>query len=142
MSADEFALLISAFALMVSIAVPLVQWRFEKRRIIASKRSLLLQTILASKSTLFISMHELIELLRRYKTRMDSEQRTKLEAMVPRMRQQHDELQKLHDDWSNFDDGESLPNIEQTTAYLTAAASDAIDTAKLIENGRKSYEEA
>jgi hypothetical protein len=53
---------------------------------------------------------------------MDTKQRANLGAMLPRMRQHHNELEKLHDDWSDFDDGESLARIEKSLAYVNAAA--------------------
>jgi len=103
--------------------------------------ALLLQQILAAKSVAFVSMHELNELFRRHSDRKDSKQRANPGAMVPGLRQHHDELEKLHDDWTDFDDGESLAAVEKSLAYVHVAASEASDTAKLIENGRKSYDE-
>ena len=141
MSASQLAVAIAAIALVISIGVPFVQWRIATKRTIANKRTLLLQQILAAKSVTFISMHELIDLLRRHKEQMDPEQRAVLEAMVPRMRLYHDELEKLHDDWFDFDGPESLAEIEKSIAFVNAATSEARDTAKLIENGRKSYED-
>jgi len=135
------ALAISAIALFISIVVPLIQWRISLKRTITNKRTLLLQQILTAKSVTFISMYELIDLLRRHKGQMDPEQLTTLEALVPRMRLDHDGLEKLHDDWSDFDGGESIAEVEKSIAYMDAAGSDALDTAKLIENGRKSYED-
>jgi len=141
MSVSQLALAISAAALAVSICVPIVQWRIAAKRTIASQRTLLLQRILDAKSVTFISMHELIELLRRHREQMDPEQLTNLEEMVPRMRLHHDVLEKLHDDWSDFDDGASLAEIEKSISSMHTATSEARDTAKLIENGRKSYED-
>jgi hypothetical protein len=69
--------------------------------------ALLLQQILAAKSLAFVSMHELNEFFRRHSDRKDSKQRANPGAMVgPGLRQHHDELEKLHDDWTDFDDGE------------------------------------
>jgi hypothetical protein len=38
-------------------------------------------------------------------------------------------------------DGESPAGIEKSLAYVNAAVSEANDKAKLMENGRKSYDE-
>jgi len=80
---SQLALAIAVIALAVSIGVPFVQWRIARKRTIANKRTLLLQQILATKSVTFVSMHELIDLLRRHKEQMETEQRAVLEAMVP-----------------------------------------------------------
>lgn len=141
MSTEEWALVAAIIALLVSIGVPLFQWRGNTSRTKATTRTLLLQSILSAKSVTFVSMHELIHLLNKYGERMEPDQRNNLEAMVPRMRTHHDELEKLHDEWSNFDDDKSLSDIERQLIEVNMATSEAEDTAKLIENGRRSYED-
>jgi len=72
---------------------------------------------------------------------MDAEQRTNLESMVPRMRRHHAELEQPHDEWSNFNDGKNLADIEKELVNVNIAYSEAEDTERLIENGRRSYED-
>lgn len=141
MSTEQWALLISAIALIVSIGIPLFQWHTNRKRTVATARTLLLQRILSAKSVTFVSMHELIWLLRKHGGQMEDTQRKNLESMVPRMRTHHDELEKLHEEWSDFDDGNTIKEIEKQLVTIDTAYSDAEDTAKLIENGRRSYED-
>ena len=141
MSTEQWALLLSSIALLVSIGIPLFHWRSNKKRTEATARTLLLQRILTAKSVTFVSMHELIWLLQKHGTQMEDKQRNNLENMVPRMRTHHDELEKLHEEWSDFDDGKGVKDIELELVDIDTACSDAEDTAKLIENGRRSYED-
>lgn len=141
MSTEEWALIVAVIAIIVSIGVPIFQSKGNTKRIKATTRTLLLQKILAAKSVTFVSMHELINLLNKYSDQMEPEQRNDLKRMLPRMRKHHDELEKLHDEWSNFDDKKSLSDIEKQLVEVDVANSEAEDTAKLIENGRKSYED-
>lgn len=127
-------------ALLVSVAVPVWQSRSTTAQAIASRRSLLLQKILAAKSVTYVSMHDLIQLLNQYGAKMDAEQRENLAQLVPRMRKYHDEFLKLHEVWANFDDGEPMRAIETALADVDVAFSEAEDTAQLIERGRVSYE--
>ncbi len=140
MSVEQWALVVSVIAFVASIGVPIWQWRATNAQANASKRTLLLQRILSAKSVTYVSLHELISLLNRYGNQMEPEQRNDLANMVPRMRQHHDDFEELHQEWSNYGDGKSLKEIEQTLADVDVAASEAEDTAKLIENGRRSYE--
>jgi len=48
----------------------------------------------------------------------------------------------LHQEWSSFDDGSTLRDIEQAFVDINAIYADAEAVAKLIENGRRSYGEA
>lgn len=141
MQTEHWSLLISGIALAVSIGIPIWQYRRSTARLIASKRTLLLQRILSAKSVTFVSMHELIWLLKRHGGQMDEEQRGKLQAMVPRMREHHDGLEQLHAEWSDYNDGASIADIERELSHVDQAYSEAEDTAKLIENGRQSYED-
>ena len=102
LTTEQWALLISAFALLVSIGVPLIQWHSNKSRTEATARTLLLQRILSAKSIVFVSMHELIWLLQKHGDKMAEQQRENLKSLIPRMRTHHDELEKLHEKWSNF----------------------------------------
>lgn len=86
-------------------------------------------------------MHELIWLLQKHGDKMEDQQRENLMNMIPRMRTHHDELEKLHEEWSNFDDGKNIKEIEEELIEIDAAHSEAEDTAKLIENGRRTYED-
>lgn len=141
MSTEQWALVVAVIALLVSIAVPLWQSRASTAQTIASRRNLLLQKILAAKSVTYVSMHELIQLLKQHGGRMDLGQRESLARLVPRMKQHHDEFHQLHELWANFDDGESLKALERALADVEVAYSEAEDTAKLIERGRGSYED-
>ncbi len=140
MKAEEWALVVSVIALVASIGIPVWQWLSGNAQQARSKRTLLLQRILDAKSTTFLAMHELIYLLQKHGAKMVSSQRKNLEALLPRMRKEHEEMETLHREWSNYDDGESLQRIEEELATINVIASEATDTAKLIENGRRSYE--
>ena len=140
MTTEKTALLVAVLALIVSIGVPILQSKSNTKRMIATKRTFLLQRILAAKSVTFVSMHELIFLLKKHGDAMEPEQKAGLEAMVPRMRVHHDELEKMHLAWSDFDDGKSLRDIEAELIEIDSACSEAEGTAMLIENGRRSYE--
>lgn len=72
---------------------------------------------------------------------MEDQQRENLQRMIPRMRTYHYKIEKLHQDWSNFGDGRNIKEIEEGLMEIDAIHSEADDTAKLIENGRKSYED-
>ena len=138
---EQWALVVAVIALVVSVAVPVLQSRSTTAQAVASRRSLLLQKILAAKSITYVSMHDLIELLNHHGEKMDEEQRQNLAQMVPRMRTYHDDFHKLHEMWANFDDGESLKAVETALADVEVAFSEAEDTARLIERGRASYED-
>jgi hypothetical protein len=140
MNTEHWALVVSAIALLVAIGIPVWQWRATNAQTIASKRTLLLQRILSTRSANYVAMHELLWMLNRYGNQMESDQRVNLQNMVPRMRQHHDDLEKLHTEWSNYNDGKSLNDLEQTLADVDMASAEAEDNAKLIENGRRSYE--
>lgn len=140
MKTEYWALIVSIVALFASIGIPLWQWRESTARAIASKRTLLLQTILSTRSVNYVSMHELIWLLNKYEQQMEDEQRENLRALVPRMREHHDELEALHAEYSNYGDGATLSDIEITQAHADLAYTETQDTARLIENGRRSYE--
>jgi len=141
MSTEYWALFVSVIAMIASIGIPIWQWRATNTQTIASKRTLLLQRILSTKSVTYVSMHELIWLLNRYSDKMEPEQRANLANIVPRMRQHHDELEALHREWSNYNDGKRLSELEQTLSDVDVASSEVEATAKLIENGRRSYED-
>jgi hypothetical protein len=141
MKTEYWTLLVSIFALLASIGIPVWQARNAEEQTRAVRRGLLLQTILAAKTTTFVSLHELLYLLQKYGSRMDEQQRNSLAAMHPRMRAHYSELEQLHDTWTNFNDGASLAEIETTLANINAVAAEGTETAQLIENGRKSYED-
>ena len=141
MKTEHWALVVSVLALLVSVGAPVYQAKTAAAHVLAARRSLLLQTYLSAKSTTFIALHELIYLLGKHGDKMDADQRVTLEATVPQMQTQYAELGQLHHAWSNFDDGTSLKRIEVVLAEANVMASDAADSAKLVENGRKSYEE-
>lgn len=141
MSTEYWALAVSIIALIASIGIPIWQWRVTNAQTIASKRTLLLQRILSTKSVNYISMYELIRLLNRYGDKMEPGQRANFKSMVPRMRQHHDELEALHRECSNYSDGKRLSELEQVLSDVDVASSEAEDIAKLIEIGRKLYED-
>lgn len=142
MKIEHWAFLVSVLALIASIGIPIFQWKTSKIREASQARTLLLQKILAMKSVTYIAMHELTWLLAKHGSRMEPDQLNHMKSMVPRMRRQHDDCEKLHDAWKNYDDGETLESIESMSAQVDVMSSDASDTAKLIENGKRSYEEA
>ena len=73
---------------------------------------------------------------------MEPGQRANLEAMLPRLREHNEGLEELHSQCSDYRDGSNLDNLEQTQADVDAVYAETEDTARLIENGRRSFEEA
>ena len=142
MKIEHWAFVISVLALVASIGIPIVQWRVSKKHRANAARTLLLQKILGVKSQTYIAMHELIWLLNRHGQKMENAQRSNLQSMIPRMRQHYSELEVLHEQWRNYQDGGPLEDIEKMYPVVDTMASDASDTGKLIENGKRSYEEA
>ena len=141
MKIEHWAFVISVLALLASIGIPIIQWKVSKKYKANSARTFLLQKILAVKSQTYIAMHELIWLLSKHGPRMENAQRSNLQSMVPRMREHYADLEKLHEEWRNYQDGEPLEEIEKMHSIVDTMASEASDTAKLIENGKRSYEE-
>ena len=141
MKTEHWALLVSLLALLASVGIPVWQSRAAGAQARAARRSLLLQSILSTKTTTFVARHELLHLLQRHGSKMEENQRANLAAMLPRMREHHQALEKLHDEWANFEDGASLVEIETELAEVSVAASEASETAKVIESGRRSYED-
>lgn len=142
MKIEHWAFVISALALLASIGIPIVQWHVSKKQWANASRTLLLQKILGAKSQTYIAMHELIWLLNKHGPKMKNIQKANLQAMVPRVHQHYNELEQLHEQWRNYQDGEPLEEIEKMHSVVDAMASDASDIGKLIENGKRSYEEA
>ena len=142
MKIEHWAFVVSMLALLASIGIPIVQWKVTKKHTANASRTLLLQKILGVKSQTYIAMHELIWLLSKHGPKMENAQRSNLQPMVPRIRQQHNDLENLHEQWRNYQDGEPLEEIEKMHSIVDTMASEASDTAKLIENGKRSYEEA
>lgn len=142
METEHWALLVSVVALVISVCVPAWQWRVGSDQEARSKRALLLQRILDAKSTTLISLHEAMYLLQRHGGEMEASQRENMEALLPRMRSEYEEMEKLHEAWSDYEDGESLSSIEKELSTINVIAAEATETAKLIENGRRSYEDA
>jgi hypothetical protein len=56
------------------------------------------------------------------------------------MRTHHDDLERLHSEWLKYEDGKSTKEIYAKLVEINSACSNAEDTAKLIENGGRSYE--
>lgn len=109
------------------------QWRSNNSQQANSKRTLLLQSILDAKSTNYINFHELLVYLRKHENQMDDNLKKNIEDLLPRMRHDHNNLEKLHDYWSNYADGKSLSEIEQELSIVNVIASEASDTSKIIE---------
>jgi hypothetical protein len=141
MKTEHWALLMSLLALVASIGIPVWQSRAAGTQARAARRSLLLQTILTTKTTTYVALHQLNYLLQRHGSKMEEEQRAALAAMLPRMRAHYTELEQLHDAWANFEDGASLTNIQAALTNVDITASEATETALVIESGRKSYED-
>ena len=141
METEHWALVISIISLFTAIGIPLWQWRESTAPAVAEKRTLLLQTILSARSISYASIHELNWLLTKYKLQMRSEERKTLEDLVVRLRESHDDLEKLHTELSDHSDGATLIDIEQTQASANFLYSEARDIGKTIENGRRSYED-
>jgi hypothetical protein len=142
MTTEQWALVISALALAVSIGVPIWQCRATDAQTRATRRALLLQTILDTKTTTYVTAQELRYLLERYGERMSAAQREQLSAMYPRLRKHCTDLEQLHEQWCNFSDGASFNEIEEELVQVNIAAAEARETAQLVENGRRSHEEA
>jgi len=140
METEQCALLVSIIALIASIGIPLYQWKYTQKVQRDSRRTLLLQRILETKSIVFTSTHELISHINQNGHRMDQDQKRSLEETVPRMRSHYDELEELHNVWSDYSGDETLADFENVQAQVDVAHSEAVDTAKLIENGKKSFE--
>ena len=140
MGTEHWALIVSIVVLCTSIGIPLWQWRESTARTTANKRTLLLQTILSTKSVNYISMHELVQLLKKFEAQMEENQRKDLKALVAQLKEHHEELEKLHAKYSNYSDRATVKDIEMTQAAADFAYSEAENTAKLIEKGRISYE--
>lgn len=140
MTTEQWALLVAVVALLFSIGIPVWQWLSGNAQKTDSKRTLLLQRIYSAKSTTFISMHELSYFLQKHKSKMEAEQLENLEAMLPRLRKEHDELSLLHEEWSDYKDGRKLNEIEKELSTVNIIETESNDLIKLIENGHRSYE--
>ena len=139
MTIAEWALLISGLAFLASIGIPIVQWNLSNAKSADSKRTLLLQRILETKSATFLNLYELQHLLNKHGNNMHNLQRNNLEALIPRMRVEHEELERYHAQWSNYKDGKKLKDIEKEISKVNAMSADTSTTTKTIENGFKSY---
>ena len=139
MSTEEQALLIAILALLFSIGIPIWQWFSNKKEKTNSKRTLLLQKIYAAKSTTFITSHDLNHFLQKHSEKMDAGQLERLEALLPRIRRDHDQLIILHDQWRDYEDGKKLNEIEKEFSAVNVIENEANNITKLIENGHRSY---
>ena len=133
MGTEHWALLVSVIALIVSIGIPIWQWRSTSAQTIASKRTLLLQTILSTKSVTHVSMWELIGLLNRHGHEMRPKIRADAANMLQALQEHHDALETLHRKWSDYSGVETLSRIEQALSDVDVTSSDAKDTSRLVE---------
>ena len=141
MKTEHWALVVSVLALIAAIGIPVWQSVSAGVQARATRRSVLLQSILNAKTTTIVTSHDLLYLLQRHGSKMAEQQRATLAAMHTRMRQHFGELEQLHDAWADFKDGESLSALEVALAQVNVIMAEAMETSKLIDNGRKSYED-
>jgi len=141
MSIEYWALGISGLALAVSIGIPIWQHKARRKEGASTKRTFLLQRILAARSINYISSHELQALLDNFGSKMEPEQRSNLQAMLPRMQQNHEGIEALHSEWSDYEDGATLSQLEKAFREIDVIYAEANDTEELIRTGRKSFDD-
>lgn len=139
METEHWALLMSVVALFVSIGVPIWQSKILTKQNIANKRTLMLQTILATKSVNYSSLNELRLLLSKYHSMMGEDEKNELEQFLFRLEEHEKDLYELHKHYSNYDDGARLRDIEETQVSADLVLSEAKDTAKIVETKFRLY---
>ncbi len=106
----------------------------------SDKRSLLLQKILSLKSLNYSSRMQIAFMLQRYGAKMEEGQRQALSAQLDKIKEHEDEIWKLHDECSDYNDNATLEYLDGIMKEVVVAESEAIDTADVIEKGMKTYE--
>jgi len=96
METEQWALVISAIALFVSIITPIWHRSESKRQEISRKQILLLQTILSTRSVNNLSVQEARLILNKYHNQMSTKQRQDLEILKISLEKNENELSKLH----------------------------------------------
>ncbi len=141
MSTELWALIVSIVALSISIGVPIWQHLSSKSRTIEDKRNMLLQKLLEAKSINYLATQDLRALLDRHGGRMEPEQRTNLQAALPRMQQHSDVIEDFYKAWIIDRDGKpTLSEINDGIRAVNVIYSEARDTAALIQSGKESFQ--
>ena len=129
--------IVSVVALVASIGIPIWQRRVANAEAIASKRTLLLQSIMSAKSSIYASRLEYARILDLLSEIMGPEQRTKITNSKMEMQKLHDRLEALHKTWSDYNDGKGLRELEEMLSSVNAMSADANDIAKTSDTVMK-----
>jgi hypothetical protein len=139
MSSEQIAV-VALLVAIVSLIISAAQWISANAEKKNNRRTLLLQRILEAKSANYINGFELDGLLRQHASKMDGDQIAKLKGSLQEIHKMDEEFEILHGKWKDYEDGKTLIDMEKESVHIDVMVSDARDTSKLIENGRKSYE--
>jgi hypothetical protein len=124
---------VSVVALVAAIGIPIWQRRVTNADTIAGKRTLLLQSIMSAKSTIYVSKLGYSRLLTLGGEIIKPEQQAAITNSMIEMQKLHDRFETLHRTWSDYNDGKGLRELEQMLSWVDAMSADANDMAKASE---------